>query len=68
MPVRSIAVFVKGRKFVDFADLNHWLTKQCLSMAATHKHPDLPHRTVSEVFKEEQGFICNSFPDPPAKK
>jgi transposase len=46
--------FAMRRKFADLAELNEWLRDQCLSHAASHKHPDSPLLTVGEVFREER--------------
>lgn len=51
--------FATRRKFADLAELNLWLRDQCLSHAASHKHPDTPLLTVGDVFKEERRHLLN---------
>ncbi len=46
--------FVPRPKFADLAELNDWLTEQCENLAARHRHPEFPERTVAEVFAEER--------------
>ena len=46
--------FVPRPKFADLAELNEWLTEQCENLAARHRHPEFPERTVAEVFAEER--------------
>jgi len=47
-------LFVPRPKFADFDELNQWLTGECESLAARHRHPEFTGRTVAEVFAEER--------------
>lgn len=47
-------LFTPRLKFADLAELNVWLRDRCRSLAAGHRHPECPDRTVAEVFAEEQ--------------
>lgn len=46
--------FNQRRKFASLEELNLWLADQCQQLAASHKHPEFPDRTVAEVFAGEQ--------------
>ncbi len=46
--------FVPRPRFKSFAELNAWLADRCLVYAKANKHPDIPGKTVWEVFEEEQ--------------
>jgi len=52
--------FATRRKFADLAELNEWLRDQCLAYAASHKHPDTPLMTISDVFKEERRHLLTA--------
>lgn len=52
--------FATRRKFTDLAELNEWLRDQCLSYAASHKHPDTPLLTINDVFKEERRHLLTT--------
>ena len=41
--------FNQRRKFGSLEELNQWLADQCLQLAASHKHPEFPDRTVANV-------------------
>jgi transposase len=47
-------VFVPRPKFKSFAELNAWLEDRCLAHAKANRHPDIPDKTVWEVFEEER--------------
>jgi transposase len=51
--------FNQRRKFTDLAELNQWLADQCRTLAANHKHPEFPDRTVAEVFASEQEHLIS---------
>lgn len=52
--------FATRRKFADLAELNEWLRDQCLTYAASHKHPDRPLLTISDAFKEERRHLLTA--------
>lgn len=52
--------FATRRKFADLAELNEWLRDQCVSYAASHKHPDTPLLTISDAFKEERRHLLTA--------
>lgn len=58
--VENQVQFIRGRLFTprmkcaDLAELNERLREGCLTLAASHRHPDERDRTVAEVFAEEQ--------------
>src|SRR6056297_300684 len=47
-------LFVPRPKFKSYAELNAWLEDRCVAWAKTHPHPELPGRTVWEVFEAER--------------
>lgn len=49
--------FNQRRKFTGLEELNQWLADQCRTLAAGHKHPEFPDRTVAEVFADEQEHL-----------
>lgn len=49
--------FNQRRKFAGLEELNQWLADQCRTLAAAHKHPEFPDRTVAEVFADEQEHL-----------
>jgi transposase len=51
--------FNQRRKFGSLEELNQWLSEQCLQLAASHKHPEFPDRTVAEVFAAEQEHLIS---------
>lgn len=52
--------FATRRKFANLDELNEWLRDQCLSYAASHKHPDTPLLTINDVFKEERRHLLTA--------
>lgn len=52
--------FATRRKFTDLAELNEWLRDQCLSYAASHKHPDTPLLTINDAFKQERRHLLTA--------
>ncbi len=51
--------FNQRRKFESLEELNQWLADQCLQLAANHKHPEFPDKTVAEVFAAEQEHLIS---------
>jgi len=37
-----------------YEELNAWLVDKCVTYAKAHKHPELPDKTIWEVFEEER--------------
>lgn len=50
-------LFVPRRKFADLEELNRYLADQCRTLAAGHKHPEFPEKTVADVFAEERKHL-----------
>lgn len=46
--------FVPRPKFKSFAEMNAWLEDRCIAYAKANKHPDVPDKTIWEVFEEER--------------
>ena len=46
--------FTPRLRFRNLDELNAWLTDQCIAYAKTHRHPELPHQTIWEVFEAER--------------
>jgi hypothetical protein len=40
-----------------YEELNAWLLDKCIAHARAHKHPEMPDRTVWEIFEEERGKL-----------
>jgi transposase len=51
--------FNQRRKFKSLEELNEWLTEQCLNFAASRKHPEIPDKSVAEVFAEERSHLIS---------
>lgn len=51
--------FNQRRKFASLEELNQWLSEQCLNLAASHKHPEFPDKTVAEVLAAEQEHLLS---------
>lgn len=49
--------FNQRRKFASLEELNEWLTEQCLNFAAGRKHPEIPDKSVAEVFADERAHL-----------
>jgi len=47
-------VFVPRPKFRSYAELNAWLEDRCIAHAKANKHPDVPDKTIWEMFEEER--------------
>jgi len=52
-------LFTPRLQFADLAALNQWLRDRCHTLAAGHPHPEMPERTVAEVFADEQLRLLN---------
>jgi len=46
----------RQRRFRDMAELNTWLELRCRELAA-RPHPSMKHRTIAEVFTDEQPYL-----------
>ena len=46
--------FVPRPKFRSYAELNAWLEDRCVAYAKANRHPDIPDKTIWEVFEEER--------------
>jgi transposase len=51
--------FNQRRKFESLEDLNEWLMEQCLNFAASRKHPEIPDKSVAEVFADERAHLIS---------
>jgi hypothetical protein len=49
--------FVPRPKFKSFAELNAWLGDRCIAYAKANRHPDIPDKTIWEVFEEERSSL-----------
>ena len=49
--------FTPRLRFQSYEELNSWLLDRCVSYAKTHAHPEIPDRTVWEVFQEERSKL-----------
>ena len=45
--------FVPRPKFRSYAELNAWLADQCVAHAKANRHPDMPDKSVWDVFQTE---------------
>lgn len=50
-------LFVPRPKFKSYAELNAWLEDRCIAYAKANRHPDIPDRTIWEVFEEERSSL-----------
>ncbi|AHI27425.1 Integrase, catalytic region (plasmid) [Komagataeibacter xylinus E25] len=61
--VESQVKYARGRvfsprlKFRDYEELNGWLVDRCIQLARTHAHPDVPEKTVWEMFLAERAAL-----------
>src|SRR6201986_2837353 len=46
--------FTPRLRFESYDELNAWLMDKCIAWAKAHAHPELPERTIWEVFEEER--------------
>lgn len=49
--------FTPRLRVKSYEELNTWLLDKCIAHARIHKHPELPGRTVWDVFEEERGKL-----------
>ncbi len=50
--------FFKPRlRFRDYAELNAWLLEQCVAYARMQRHPEIPDRTIWDVFEAERATL-----------
>jgi transposase len=49
--------FTPRLRFQSYQELNSWLLDRCVSYAKTHTHPEIPGRTVWDVFQEERSKL-----------
>ena len=47
-------LFVPRPRYTSFEDLNAWLIDQCVAYAKKQAHPELPDKTIFEVFEGER--------------
>ncbi|OPZ85970.1 MAG: Integrase core domain protein [bacterium ADurb.Bin429] len=52
-------LFTPRPQCADLAAFNAWLQDRCRMLAAGHRHPECPDRTVAEVFAEEQSRLLH---------
>ena len=50
-------LFLPKPRVKSLAELNAWLTDECMAYAKRTKHPEFKERTVWEVFQEEQASL-----------
>ncbi len=50
-------LFASRPRFRSFAELNGWLSDQCISICQKRKHPEDKSKTVWEVFEEERSSL-----------
>jgi hypothetical protein len=50
-------LFVPRPRYKSFADLNAWLTDQCVAHAKKQAHPEFPDKTIFEVFEAERAQL-----------
>ena len=46
--------FTPRLRVKSYEELNAWLLDKCVAYAKAHKHPELPDRTIWQVFEEER--------------
>jgi len=49
--------FTPRLRFKSYEELNAWLLDKCIAHAKAHKHPEMPDRTVWEVFEQERSKL-----------
>jgi len=47
-------LFKPRLRFASYAEMNAWLLEQCVSSARAQRHPEIPDRSVWEVFEAER--------------
>lgn len=50
-------LFTARPRFKSFAELNSWLSDQCISIAKKRRHPEDRTRTIWEVFEQERSSL-----------
>ncbi|SMX50826.1 hypothetical protein MAA8898_05026 [Maliponia aquimaris] len=50
-------LFLPRPKFKSFAELNAWLEDRCIAYAKANRHPDIPYKTIWDVFEEERSSL-----------
>ena len=50
-------LFKPRLRFRDYAELNAWLLEQCVAYARVQRHPEIPDRTIWEVFEAERAAL-----------
>ena len=46
--------FTPRLRVKSYEELNAWLLDKCVAFAKAHKHPELPDKTIWQVFEEER--------------
>ena len=49
--------FTPRLRMNSYEELNAWLLDKCIAHARAHRHPELPERTIWEVFEEERASL-----------
>ena len=49
--------FIPRLRVKSYEELNAWLLDKCIAHAKAHKHPEMPDRTVWEVFEQERSKL-----------
>ena len=49
--------FTPRLRVKSYEELNAWLLDKCIAHAKAHKHPEMPDRTVWEVFEQERSKL-----------
>jgi len=49
--------FTPRLRFKSYEELNAWLLDKCVAYAKAHRHPEIPDKTVWEVFEEERSKL-----------
>lgn len=49
--------FTPRLRMKSYEELNAWLLDKCVAHARAHRHPELPERTIWEVFEEERACL-----------
>lgn len=50
-------IFTPRPRFASLEELNEWLSDKCLELCKTRKHPIDKHKSIQQVFEEEQNFL-----------
>ena len=49
--------FTPRLRMNSYEELNAWLLDKCIAHARAHRHPELPERTIWDVFEEERASL-----------